>query len=114
MKNSISSIIRYKGQDLISWFQTFQPLVNKYQKAVGVGNPLDADELKALWKEHFARQITVSEKTVMKTFQATHLSTQDIPKVKNLSDGKFDDTVLYRLLSALVRHSNPTIPTTPS
>ena len=28
-------------------------------------------------------------------------STSDIPKVKNLSDGKFDDTVLYRLLSAL-------------
>lgn len=101
MKNSISSIIRYKGQDLISWFQTFQPLVNKYQKAVGVGNPLDADELKALWKEHFARQITVSEKTVMKTFQGMHLATQDIPKIKNLTDGKFDDTVLYRLLTAL-------------
>ena len=101
MKNSISSIIRYKGQDLISWFQTFQPLVNKYQKAVGVGNPLDADELKVLWKEHFARQITVSEKTVMKTFQGIHLATQDIPKIKNLTDGKFDDTVLYRLLSAL-------------
>ena len=101
MKNSISSIIRYKGQDLISWFQTFQPLVNKYQKAVGVGNPLDADELKVLWKEHFARQITVSEKTVMKTFQGIHLSTHDTPKIKNLTDGKFDDTVLYRLLSAL-------------
>ena len=101
MKNSISSIIRYKGQDLISWFQTFQPLVNKYQKAVGVGNPLDADELKVLWKEHFARQITVSEKTVMKTFQGIHLATHDIPKIKNLTDGKFDDTVLYRLLSAL-------------
>ena len=101
MKNSISSIIRYKGQDLISWFQTFQPLVNKYQKAVGIGNPLDVDELKALWKEHFARQITVSEKTVIKTFQGIHLATQDIPKIKNLTDGKFDDTVLYRLLSAL-------------
>ena len=63
MKNSISSLIRYKGQDLISWFQTFQPLVNKYQKAVGLGNPLDEDELKTLWKEHFARQITVNERT---------------------------------------------------
>ncbi len=37
----------------------------------------------------------------MKTFQVTHLSTSDIPKVKSLSDGKFDDTVLYRLVSAL-------------
>ena len=37
----------------------------------------------------------------MKTFQGIHLATQDIPKIKNLTDGKFDDTVLYRLLSAL-------------
>jgi hypothetical protein len=37
----------------------------------------------------------------MKTFQASHLSTQDIAKVKTLSTGKFDDTVLYRLLSLL-------------
>ena len=101
MKNSISSLIRYKGQDLISWFQTFQPLVNKYQKAVGLGNPLDEDELKTLWKEHFARQITVNERTVMKTFQAAHLSTQDVTKIKNNADGKFDDTVLYKLLSSL-------------
>ena len=101
MKNSISYIIRYKGQGLISWFQTFQPLVNKYQKAVGVGNPLDDDELKSLWKEHFARQITVNEKTVMKTFQGIHLSTQEIGKIKNLSDGKFDDTVLYKFVSLL-------------
>ncbi len=54
MKNGISSLIRYKGQDPISWFQTFQPLVNKYKKAVGLGNPLNDDELKTLWKEHFA------------------------------------------------------------
>ncbi len=77
MKNSISSLIRYKGQDPISWFQTFQPLVNKYQKAVGLGNQLNDDELKTLWKEHFARQITVNERTIMKTFQTAHLSTTD-------------------------------------
>ncbi len=101
IKNSISTLIRYKGQDLVSWFQTFQPLVNKYKKAIGVGNVSNPDELKILWKDHFARQITVSELTVMKTFQASHLSTQDIAKVKTLSTGKFDDTVLYRLLSLL-------------
>jgi hypothetical protein len=101
MKNSISSLIRYKGQDLISWFQTFQPLVNKYQKAVGLGNPLNDDELKTLRKEHVTRQITVNEQTVMKTFQAAHLSTTEVAKIKNIADGKFDDTVLYRLLSSL-------------
>ncbi len=62
---------------------------------------LNEDELKALWKEHFARQITVSERTVMKTFQSAHLNTQDVAKIAKLSDGKFDDTVLYRLLSVL-------------
>ncbi len=98
LKNSISALIRYTGQDLVSWLQTFQPLITKYQKAIGVGTTLSGDDLKALWKDHFARQITVSELTVMKTFQASHLSTADVAKVATLFDGKFDDTVLYRLL----------------
>ena len=101
MKNSIAALIRYKGQNLVSWFQTFQPLVNKYKKAIGLGTTLDDDELKALWKEHFAKQITVAERTVMKTFQLAHLGTQDVAKISKLSDGKFDDTVLYRLASVL-------------
>ena len=84
---------RYKGQDLVSWFQTFQPLVNRYQKAIGIGNTLNEDEFKALWKEHFARQITVAERTVMKTLQSQHLPTGDVAKIAKLSDGKFDDTV---------------------
>jgi hypothetical protein len=33
----------------------------------------------------------------MKTFQAAHLPTGDVAKVATLSDGKFDDTVLYKL-----------------
>ena len=37
----------------------------------------------------------------MKTFQSTHLGTGDVAKIKNLSDGVFDDTVLYRLLALL-------------
>ena len=85
----------------MSWFQTFQPLVNKYKKAIGLATVLNDDELKALWKEHFARQITVSERTIMKTFQSAHLGTGDIAKIKKLSDGIFDDTVLYRLLALL-------------
>ncbi len=59
---------------------------------------LNDGELKVLWKGHFARQITVNELTVMKTFQESHLSTGDVAKVTTLSDGKFDDTVLYRPL----------------
>ena len=87
MKNSIAALIRYKGQGLVSWFQTFQPLVNKYKKAIGLATTLNDDELKALWKEHFARQITVSEMTIMKTFQSAHLGTADVAKIKKLSEG---------------------------
>jgi hypothetical protein len=72
-------------------------LITKYQKAIGVGITLSGDDLKALWEDHFARQM-VGELTVMKTFQASHLSTADVAKIATLSDGKFDDTVLYRLL----------------
>ncbi len=101
IKNSISALLRYKGQDLVSWFQTFQPLTNRYHKAIGIGTTLNDDELKALWKEHFARQITVAERTIMKTFQAQHLTTGEVAKIAKLSDGKFDDAVLNRLVFAL-------------
>ena len=101
IKNGISALIRYKGQDLISWFQTFQPPVTRYRKAIGIGTALNEAELKALWKEHFAKQITIGERTVISTFQASHLSPADIAKIAKLSDGIFDDTVLYTLLSAL-------------
>ncbi len=101
IKNGISALIRYKGRDLISWLQTFQPPVTRYRKAIGIGVGLNDAELKALWKEHFAKQITISERTVISTFQASHLGTGDIAKIAKLSDGIFDATVLYTLLSAL-------------
>ena len=41
MKNSIAALIRYKGQNLVSWFQTFQPLVNKYKKAIGLATTVE-------------------------------------------------------------------------
>jgi hypothetical protein len=49
-KNSISALLslRYKGQDLVSLFQTLKPLVNRYQKKTGLGTTLNEDELKAL------------------------------------------------------------------
>ncbi len=51
--------------------------------------------------------ITVTERTVMKTFQSAHLGTGDIAKIKKLSDGVFDDTVLYRLLALLATSFEP-------
>jgi hypothetical protein len=107
IKNGISALIRYKRQDLVSWFQTFQPPVNRYRKASGLNTRLSDDDIKALWKDHFGRQITVSEQTVVKTFQAAHLSDQEIATIATLYDGKFDDTVLYRLLTALATSFEP-------
>jgi hypothetical protein len=37
----------------------------------------------------------------MKTFQSAHLGTADVAKIVKLSDGKFDDTVLCRLVYVL-------------
>ncbi len=71
IKNDISALIRYKGRDLISWFQTFQPPVTRYRKAIGIGSGLNEAELKELRKEHFAKQITIGERTVISTFRAT-------------------------------------------
>ncbi len=41
------------------------------------------------------------ERSYQSTFQASHLATGDITKIAKLSEGIFDDTVLYTLLSAL-------------
>ncbi len=81
--------------------------MNRYRKPIGLNTPLTDDDIKALWKEHFARQITVSEQTVIKTFQAAHLSDREIATMATLYDGKFDDTVLYRLLTALATSFEP-------
>ncbi len=43
----------------------------------------------------------------MKTFQSAHLGTGDIARIKKLSDGIFDDTVLYRLLALLATSFEP-------
>ena len=37
----------------------------------------------------------------MKTFQSAHLAPADLGKIKHLSNGIFDDTVLYKLLALL-------------
>jgi hypothetical protein len=42
-------------------------------KANGVAN-LDADEAKTIWKTHFAKQITLSETTLMLLYRKEHLT----------------------------------------
>jgi hypothetical protein len=54
IKNSISALLRYKGQDLVSWFQTFQPLVNRY---ISEGN----------WNRHYPQERRRIESFVERT-----------------------------------------------
>ncbi len=77
-------------------------MVNKYKKAIRLATVLNDDELKAPWKEQ-----SVSERTVMKTFQSAHLGTGDIARIKKVSDGIFNDTFLYRLLALLATSFEP-------
>ena len=56
---------------------------------------------KALWKAHFASQITLAEKTTMLVFQSQHLRTADISKIKQLNEGEFDEKILQKLVTKL-------------
>ena len=70
--NTLSKMVRHNGQTLLDWLQSFVPIMNKYLKATAQ-QVLDNDEAKALWKAHFANQITLAEKTTMLIFQSQHL-----------------------------------------
>jgi hypothetical protein len=71
IKNTMSKMVRYNGQTLLDWLQSFVPIVNKYLKAIAE-QELDDDEAKALWKAHFASQITLAQKSTMLIFQAQY------------------------------------------
>jgi hypothetical protein len=86
----MSKMVRYNGQKLLDWLQSFVPIVNKYLKATGQ-QELDADEAKALWKAHFASQITLAEKSTMLIFQAQHLRQAEIQQLEHLSEGEFNE-----------------------
>ena len=98
--NTMSKMVRYNGQTLLDWLQSFVPIVNKYLKATAQ-QVLDTDESKALWKAHFASQITLAEKTQMLVFQSQHLRTADIRLIQHLNEGEFDEKTLQKLVTKL-------------
>ncbi len=98
--NTMSKMVRYNGQTFLDWLQSFVPIVNKYLKATNQ-QVLDDDEAKALWKAHFANQITLAEKSTMLIFQSQHLRNAEIQHLKYLSEGDFNEKTLQKLVTKL-------------
>jgi hypothetical protein len=96
----MSKMVRHNGQTLLDWLQSFVPIVNKYLKASSE-DVLDEDDAKALWKAHFASQITLAEKTAMLVFQSQHLKTAEIKQLQLLSEGEFNEKTLQKLVTKL-------------
>ena len=74
--------------------------MNKYLKATAQ-QELDDDEAKALWKAHFANQITLAEKSTMLIFQQQHLKNDEIKQLKLLNEGEFNEKTLQKLVTKL-------------
>ena len=91
--NTITKMVRHNNQALLDWLQSFVPLVNKFLKATQQ-QALDADESKAIWKAHFANQITLAEKQTMLVFQPQHLRDAEIQQLIHLNEGEFDEKTL--------------------
>ncbi len=100
IQSTIDKNIRYKGQSLLDWYQLFIPIVNKYQKAAGKAN-LSADEQKAVWKDHFVKQVNLAELVLMISVRAVHLSPNEVASITKFNEGEFTDAALLKLLSKL-------------
>ena len=98
--NTITKMVRHNNQTLLDWLQSFVPLVNKFLKATQQ-QTLDADESKAIWKAHFANQITLAEKQTMLVFQPQHLRDAEIQQIIHLNEGEFDEKTLQKLVTKL-------------
>ena len=98
--NTITKMVRHNNQTLLDWLQSFVPLVNKFLKATQQ-QTLDADESKAIWKAHFANQITLAEKQTMLVFQPQHLRDAEIQQLIHLNEGEFDEKTLQKLVTKL-------------
>ncbi len=85
---------------MLDWLQSFVPIVNKYLKATAQ-QELGDDEAKALWKAHFANQITFAEKSTMLIFQSQHLRIAEVKQLQLLSEGEFDEKTLQKLVTKL-------------
>ena len=96
----MSKMVRYNDQTLLDWLQSFVPIVNKFLKATAQ-QMQDVDEAKALWKAHFANQITLAEKSTMLIFQSQHLTAREIQHLQRLNEGEFNEKTSQKLVTKL-------------
>ncbi len=82
IQNAISKMVRHNNQSLLDWLQSFVAPVNKYLKATAE-QALDNEEAKRIWKDHFANQITLSEKSLILLFQIQHLTPWEIGEIEH-------------------------------
>ena len=75
--------------------------MTRYRKAYGTANALQPDDIKKLWKLHFAKQINMSEQQLMLNFKKVHLSTTELGKIATLTEGIFDVAVMTKLLTKI-------------
>jgi hypothetical protein len=75
-------------------------------KANGVAN-LDVDEAKTIWKIHFAKQITLSETTLMLLYRKEDHTDYEIRQIKLLKEGEFSEKTLQKLVTKLSSDFEP-------
>ncbi len=93
--------IRPKGQTLLNWLQSFSQLMTRYCRAYGLNNALSNDDLKRLWKLHFAKQVNTAEHQAMLNFRKDHLTNAEVGRVSTPSEGIFDIAIMKKLLTKL-------------
>ncbi len=97
---SIDKMIRYKGQSLLDWYQLFIPIVNKYQKAAAK-QALNAAEQKALWKDHFVKQVNLAELVLMISIRSIHITANEVTSITQFNEAEFNDAAFLKLLSKI-------------
>ncbi len=97
---SIDKMIRYKGQSLLDWYQLFIPIVNKYQKAAGKQVPNPAEQ-KALWKDHFVKQVNLAELVLIISIRAIPITANEVTSITQFNEAEFNDAAFLKLLSKI-------------
>jgi hypothetical protein len=107
LERRLERMIRYNTESLLSWFDRFSHPVTELEIAKG-DVITDEDELKQIWKDTFARNINQRERATMRFHMEEQLgnpdadfSAEDQESVKSYLFGKFDNTILRKLIVSL-------------
>ncbi len=93
-------VIRHNKKSYLDWLQSFVSSLNKFLKATHQ-QVLDPDDANTIWKDHFVKQINLSERTMMMLFQHQHLTANEIRQIRLLTQGEVDEKTLQRLVTKL-------------